>query len=163
MPRYAKAITIEEMDNKFTNGVNKALLQIPNKDIGVEIHFDKIDISKTINYNGLVIRWVSIASEWDSVPITFAVYIDKQDRLRAYLPKHGNTYNPWTATAFGSERAWPNQRHSICNMPEEYYEENTVQGGFKETEQYKNEFENLQSDINLMRNELLAYIKVMDE
>ena len=48
-------------------------------------------------------------------------------------------------------------------MPKEYYEENTVQGGFKETKQYKNEFENLQSDINLMRNELLTYIKVMDE
>ena len=160
MPRYAKIITKKELENKLID--KKNLLTVPYKDLNLEVHLsedDKVNIDIKEN-NNLIYALVSAQSNYEILPIYFMVYIDCEDRLRAFLPKHGNTYNPWTATAFGSERAWKTKTKSITDMPEQYYEDNKEQGGYKETQQYKDDFYNLQPNIELMTQEFLKFIHI---
>ena len=40
--------------------------------------------------------------DWEG-PVYFALYIGEDDKLHVYVPTEGNTYNPISMTAFGSE------------------------------------------------------------
>lgn len=166
MPRYAKIITIDELKIKLEDHKNFAT--IPYKDFNLEIHTwsptENIEyqIDGPIQKNNLVFAIVSVKSEWDTLPISFIAYIDEQNRLRAFLPKHGNTYNPWTATHFGSERAWEHRPKSITKMPDQYYELDKEHGGNKTSEQYEKEFVNMQPNKELMIKEFLRFVKVKD-
>lgn len=161
MCRYAKRITKDELQEKLNDKNN--FQTIPYKDFNLEIHLQDdadIIIDDIQDNNGLVFSLVSTKTAWDSLPIYFIAYIDEQDRLRAFLPKHGNSYNPWTATHFGSERAWSTLNRPITNMPEEYYEKNEEQGGFQPTQKYKDEFLNMSINKIMMINEFLKFIQV---
>ena len=158
MPRYAKLITKNELSLLVND--KKNLLKIPYKDFNLEIHLDDINIDIEEN-NKLVFALISAKAHHETLPIYFIAYVDTKNRLRAFVPKHGNLYNPWTGTAFGSERAWKVKAKSITNMPKQYYEENIEQGGYKETQQYKDEFEHLQPNIEAMINEFTKFIHLV--
>lgn len=159
MGRYAKANAREKLSKKLED--KKNLYTIPYKDFNLEVHIQEdadIIIDDIQEHNNLAFAMVSVKSTYDNLPIYFITYIDQQDRLRAFLPKHGNTYNPWTATHFGSERAWEVKTKSITRMPKQYYEENIEQGGYKPTQLYKDEFLNMQANKEMMINEFLRFI-----
>lgn len=161
MGRFAKQISKDELSQVLAD--KKNLYTIPYKDFNLEIHIQEdaeININPVEEQNDIVYSLISVKGIYDSLPIYFIAYIDELNRLRAFLPKYGNTYNPWTGTHFGSERAWRIKARSITNMPEQYYEENKEQGGYQPTQLYKDEFLNMRADTNKMINEFLQFIHI---
>ena len=165
MPRIAKKITIEELTEKLKD--ISILRTIPKHDIFSGVHVgnvegDKVDIVSIQSKNELTFAVVSTMNDWETYPIYFIAYIDTQDRIRAFVPKNGNTYNPWTLTGFGGEQIANHSRHSIVQMPEQYYETDSETGLYKPSEQYKKEFEDtkLEENIDVMINEFYQFVKV---
>ena len=164
MPRIAKIITKTDFKKK----VNKEmLLTIPYKDLLPNIHCnlkeDTIHISKPYKIDKLVFSIVDICAPYEIYPIYFAVYIDTKDRLRAFFPKHGNTFNPWTYTAFGDESPYDWSPKSVKLMPKQYYQQDDqIVNAYKASDEYVKEFENnpIKENIDLMIKEIITFIKV---
>ena len=110
---------------------------LPNIDIS---DLNNINICTIKQLNNFTFGLVYVKNKNDDYPIWFIVYIDNKNRIRAYVPKHGNLYNPWCLTAFGNESVFSNSRKSLCLMPEKYYMLNKEDGLYKETEQYNKDF-----------------------
>lgn len=52
--------------------------------------------------DGFAIAMCAAGGDWE-IPVQFCLYIDDKDKVRLYIPTDGNTFNPYTMTAFGSE------------------------------------------------------------
>lgn len=119
MPRYAKRATKQElkdliyskvMNDKFPDCIGKDVSKV---DFALENttfngrEFDSSDVDKS-SYdihtlpNGLVYCLCSASGDWE-VPVSFILYIDLNNKLRAYVPENGNTYNKEFKCAYGSE------------------------------------------------------------
>lgn len=119
MPRYAKRTTDQELrdliylkvtTDKFPYCVEKDVNKI---DFDFEnIAFDGRNFSSysddKSSYdihtlpNGLVYCLCSAGGDWE-VPVSFILYIDPNNQLRAYVPENGNVYNKEFKCAYGSE------------------------------------------------------------
>ena len=163
--RYVKKIKYTEFNNIIKH--YQILKIIPVKDLNWNINInDYIDNNKVkveiIRKNKMIFALVALINDLSQYKVYFFAYIDNKNRLRAYIPKYGNLYNPWTYCHFGNESPFNFSLKSITRMPEQYYEENKELGGYKETEQYKIDFENnkLKEDKQLMINEFLTFFEV---
>lgn len=135
------------------------LYKIPIQDL-----LPNIDISDLNNVNICTVKskkditfgLVSVQNKNDDYPIWFIVYIDNKNRIRAYVPKHGNLYNPWCLSAFGNESVFINSHKSLSLMPEKYYKLED-DGLYKETEQYTQDFikHRLHENLDKMYNEFI--------
>lgn len=164
MPRYMKKVSYDELlerTGKEEKDWTRALFEIPNDDFKVELS-GKLTIEEPISVNDSYASLCYVENEFGEAPVFFFMYIDEKDRTRAYIPKDGNTYNPWTLTAFGNERIH-DSKLCINNMPEKYFEEDTEKGGYKETSVYKEEFGDGKVkkwiDKEKMKNEFMKYIQ----
>lgn len=120
MPRYAKLTTTsQELKGLILSKIESD--KFPDcfgKDID-KIDFDfenftlsgrdfSADIEDTSAYdirtlpNGLVYCLCSAGGDWE-VPVSFILYIDPNNQLRAYIPKNGNVYNTKLKCAYGSD------------------------------------------------------------
>ena len=159
MPRIMKNVSVEELKEYVQSNT---LNQIPLKDLLPNLSYnidDEVNIQfDTINNRNFA--WVQLKKELETYSIYFICYIDTHDRLRAFVPKHGNLYNPWTYSAFGAESIYPNSPKSITNMPKQYYQLNKEKGVYEETEQYKKDFEqaNLKENKQMMLNEFFKFV-----
>ncbi len=52
--------------------------------------------------NGLTYCMCSAGGDWEH-PVSFIIYIDNKNKLRAYIPSDGNVYNKKYKCAYGSE------------------------------------------------------------
>lgn len=164
--RYIKKINYEEFNNiiKFP----KILQIIPFKDlswnINIQDYIDNLDI-EIIERNNAVFALIAINENLSKYKVYFFAYIDEKNRLRAYIPKHGNLYNPWTLSHFGNESPFDgfHSLKSITRMPKQYYEFVPELGNFQETEQYINDFEktNLEENKEKMISEFLYFHEVL--
>lgn len=160
--QYIKQLNYNEFNNIVKH--NKIFSIISPKDlnwnININEYLDKLNV-EIIEKDNNVFALVSISDDFSKYKVYFITYVDMQDRLRAYIPKHGNLYNPWTVSHFGNESIYDEyvSLKSIARMPKKYYEEDEENGGYKETEQYKIDFEqaNLKENKDLMINEFLYF------
>jgi len=169
MPKFSKKITkddlrkvvmLKNLENKI-----KLLKTLPRKDSQLSMKITDIKINEPEDYDGLVVSWFEIYSG-NEYPIYIAIYIDPQDRIRGFLPIQGNTYNPWTMTPFGGEYIYDNCmynqiNHCINMMPKQYYEYNQEKHSYQETDEYRNDFNNIKPDMDKMIKELITYVKVV--
>ena len=160
--QYIKQLNHNEFNNIVKH--NKIFSIISPKDlnwnININEYIDKLAV-EIIEKNNDIFALVSITDDFSKYKVYFIAYVDMKDRLRAYIPKHGNLYNPWTASHFGNESIYDEyvSLKSITRMPEKYYEEDEETGNYKETEQYKIDFEqaNLKENKDSMINEFLYF------
>ena len=164
--QYVKKINYDEFNNIIQH--KKLFSIISPKDlnwnININEYLDKLDI-EILEKNNMIFGLVSIKDNLSKYKVYFITYIDDKNRLRAYIPKHGNLYNPWTFTHFGNESIYDQDfsLKSITRMPKKYYEEDNETGGYKETEQYKIDFEQteLKENKEKMINEFLYFHEVL--
>lgn len=119
---------------------------------------DRVQV-EVMNKQGITFALVALKSELSKYNVYFIAYVDKDLRLRGYMPQYGNLYNPWTGTFFGEESPFKRSQRSITQMPKIYYEEDKENGGYKETEKYKKDFEeaNLKENKEEMIKEFLYF------
>lgn len=164
MGRLVLSLNTEILDKILCN--KKILHYIPTQDFLPSIDISKLDnihIEKSIKKKNLVFSLAKVQNENDVYPIYFILYVDNKNRLRAYIPKHGNLYNPWCLCAFGDESIFINSIKSITRMPKKYYELDEDKGFYKESQQYINDFEKtkLKEDKNQMINEFITLFKAV--
>jgi len=163
--RYIKNLNYDEFYNIIKH--KKIFSIISSKDLNWNININEyIENDNAINTEIIekdnnIFALISLQDNFSKYKVYFIAYIDEKYRLRAYIPKHGNLYNPWTGSHFGNESIYDaySSLKSITRMPKQYYEEDKENGGYKETEQYKNDFErvNLEEDKSLMIKEFLYF------
>ena len=159
MPRIMKNVSLAELEELAQ--IDK-LNKIPLKDLLPNLSYTKkddiaIELDTVNNRN---FAWVKAKKELETYPIYFICYIDTHSRLRAFVPKHGNLYNPWTYCAFGDESVYANSPKSITNMPKQYYQLNKDTGVYEETEEYKKDFEQtiLKENKQMMLDEFFKFV-----
>ena len=155
MPKYALRITANELQKRVTPD---EIAKIPDDDLPLLLHFEDYHISLPKTYGDLTVCWVDAKSKTDAAPVYFVVYIDVNNKLRGFLPKHGNLYNPWTATAFGDEKIHDGI-HSISNMPKKYWQVDNEHNCYAETNEYHKQFDDVSRFFNMetMENEVCKY------
>lgn len=71
--------------------------------------------------NGLTYCLCCAGGDWEE-PVYFIVYIDNKNKLRAYVPSKGNTYNLKYKCAYGSEENCENyEEDENCDETEKEY------------------------------------------
>ena len=129
MPRYAKRTTDQELKDLilskieadkfpdcFGKDINKISFSFENYTLSGRNFSSYEDDTSTYDIhtlsNGLVYCLCSAGGDWE-VPVSFILYIDPSNRLRAYVPENGNVYNKKFKCAYGSEdnNQKPNDDH----------------------------------------------------
>ncbi len=88
--------------------------EIFGKDLKVQFDFENYEmqeeshrqaINELLGYktlsNGLNILGITAGGDWE-FPVYFLLYISEKDKIRAYIPRMGNTYNRKTMEAHGN-------------------------------------------------------------
>ncbi len=110
--------TIVDLDEVLFDKENFEILNVPKPHKG----FSKNDINQLLGYqslpNGLSFIGGFGGGDWEH-PVFFIIYFDG-NKLRAYIPKHGNTFNPVINVAFGSESEYsPNNSDNQSKFTED--------------------------------------------
>ena len=123
MPRYFSKITIDELKSKIDFLDNPYLIRKKfEKDLKVEFDFENFDCDDDdlLGYhtldNGLTFLGCSAGGDWET-PVFFIIYFDGK-KLRAYVPKKGNTWNKKTKQAYGNEEEEETEMDSEFNSKE---------------------------------------------
>lgn len=118
MPRYFKRITIDELKEKLIPILededfpyNLGSHPIISKDLDkVQFDFENWETERSfVGYpcgyemlsNGLAVLFVNAGGDWE-YPIVFILYFDGK-KIRAYIPKEGNSWNRKTKSAYGND------------------------------------------------------------
>lgn len=104
--------------------------------------------------------------DWE-IPVYFAIYIDDNNKLRMYVPTKGNSFNPYTKTAYGSEEETELDHIKVWkSLPKEWkadpdYVMEDSDGYFEFSEAFEEYKDNLYSNIDDICNinEMLDDIK----
>ena len=91
----------------------KAVQSVPKGDYKVKFDFENFsdpehafepfgEFEGFYQLNDFAIGLCLAGGDWES-PVYFAVYIDDNNKLRAYIPTVGNVFNIYTKSAFGSD------------------------------------------------------------
>ena len=104
--------------------------------------------------------------DWE-IPVYFAIYIDDNNKLRMYIPTKGNSFNPYTKTAYGSEEETELDHIKVWkSLPKEWkadpvYVMENSDGYFEFSEAFEEYKENLYSNMDDICNinEMLDDIK----
>lgn len=84
----------------------------------VWFNFENVQYQSTeVSANGIPFFWVMAGGDWE-IPVYFMLYFDGKE-FRGYVPVYGNSFNPKTKTAFGSDEDSENDRTGTYSYVED--------------------------------------------
>lgn len=101
---WENAVDSDVMEN-FLHEIVGFSNSLANKDVQkIDFDFENSDIDnegETALPDGTAIIWAYAGGDWE-IPVSFVLYLDPDNHIRAYVPKDGNTYCHKCKCAWGT-------------------------------------------------------------